>query len=97
MIGVSEISPALNRGGSRGYRLRSVDSLADVADGRYASCRAMAEILNRQWDGSVMESILPYGRNEPCEFQSVDRECSMDKNISRIGDLITYLEGKYDF
>ncbi len=96
MIGASEISLAPKGGKARGYRLRAVVDATGAADSRQASCRAFAAVLDRQLNDCVDESATVYGRRVESASAESERPPGRDRGLSKIGDLIAYLESKYD-
>ncbi len=96
MIGVSEISLAPNGGKAGGYRLRSIDDSMDATDGREASCQAWAEVLSKQMNPRLAESAGAYGLRERLNLPDVEEESDWERDISKLGIWITYLENKYD-
>jgi len=96
MIGVEEIPSTSCGGKAWGYRSRSGGKSAVAADGREASCWAMAEVLSRQLNTCVAESVRAYGRRVSLDPDQRENVEAIDRGVSKLGDWISYLEDKYN-
>ncbi len=89
MIGVEGLSRSLEGGKTDGYRSGSAEGSAGLSDSRLARCDALADALNRRLEGQLFE---------PSEYYDlVGRGARAGEDgATRLGDVITYLESKYE-